>query len=200
MINSKSKLRHHGFIMGIVMVLLVSIIMYWALSAPQIKAWGWDSTWATTSVPFDDHTLPLDWRSDMSFGSQQWNNVSPSPFVFYRDYSINNDVFKASLPSNTLGQTEKTISGGTLTRILVKFNYNKSWHTGSGTSFTEFDLQSVATHEFGHGTGLLHTVNGCGSGTSKWLRPTMCDGYGAGEYWKRTLEQDDRDGLNYHYP
>lgn len=134
----------------------------------------------------------------MSWSSQQWNYVSPSPFSYYRDDSSTNDVFKASLPSNTLGVTEKTISGGTLTRILVKFNYHKSWHTGSGTAFSEFDLRSVAAHEFGHGTGLIHTVNGCNG--NKWSRPTMCAGYSAGEYWKRTLEQDDRDGLNFHYP
>jgi len=55
----------------------------------------------------------------------------------------------------------------------------------------EMDLQNTLTHEFGHVLALDHSTEGC----QRPDAPTMCFSAPSGEVAKRSLEQDDRDGI-----
>ncbi|MDD1675211.1 MAG: matrixin family metalloprotease, partial [Methanomicrobiales archaeon] len=58
----------------------------------------------------------------------------------------------------------------------------------AGTSPVTMDLQSIATHELGHGIGLADVYDSC-------YAVTMYGYSREGETWKRTLESPDRSGL-----
>lgn len=164
-----------------------------------VEAWNpIGATWASNSIPYDDSTLPYLWQQDINYSRQRWNNVYPSPFNFYRDTSSNNDVKYGNLPANVTGDTNLTTSGSTITRIIIQFNVNKSWHNGwSAPPSNKYDARHTAAHEFGHALGLDHS-NECPSNYWQWA--TMCNGTWAGAYFKRSLEADDRSGINSLYP
>jgi len=74
-------------------------------------------------------------------------------------------------------------SGPPITETDISFNNSYSWNTNG----TDYDVQAVATHEFGHTLGLHHT------NVTSTPRPTMYAYYfGTGG---RSLESDDRSGL-----
>jgi hypothetical protein len=67
--------------------------------------------------------------------------------------------------------------------------------TGSHTGCVDFDIQNTATHEMGHLLGLDHPTSGVDV-----TEATMYASAGSGETKKRTLAQDDLDGLCAIYP
>lgn len=74
-------------------------------------------------------------------------------------------------------------SGQVIVETDVTFNSNYTWTTNG----TNYDTQTVATHEFGHALGIHHTE------LTSTPRPTMYASYfGSGG---RTLETDDRAAL-----
>jgi hypothetical protein len=86
-----------------------------------------------------------------------------------------------------------------ITWMEITIDNAELWHTGSGIPpSNRYDLQSTMTHEFGHALGLLHTgYPYCPNNTSD---ATMCPTQGLGAYHYRTLEGDDRNGVNSLYP
>ena len=76
-------------------------------------------------------------------------------------------------------------SGQVITETDISFNNAATWHTNG----SDYDVQAIAAHEFGHSLGIHHTEVKKASN-----RPTMYASYIglAG----RTLESDDRDALN----
>jgi hypothetical protein len=68
------------------------------------------------------------------------------------------------------------------------------WSTASGGEAGKYDVQSVATHEFGHWLTLHDLFN---SGDSE---KTMYRWIAANEIKKRTLDSDDIAGIRYIYP
>lgn len=72
------------------------------------------------------------------------------------------------------------------------FNSHYSWSTSGASGL--FDVQNVATHEFGHFLS-LDDLYGSGD-TAK----TMYYNSDAGETKKRTLHSDDINGINFIYP
>jgi hypothetical protein len=95
-------------------------------------------------------------------------------------------------------------SGPPSQRVLVEWDalFNDAgfaWGNAGLTSETAignpavFDVQNVATHEFGHSLGLTHPPDSC-------LEETMYRFAGAGETKKRTLHAGDLSGLAALYP
>lgn len=69
-----------------------------------------------------------------------------------------------------------------------------TWSTASGGESGKYDVQSVATHEFGHWLTLYDLYDSTDS------EKTMYEWTASNEIKKRTLDSDDIAGINYIYP
>lgn len=97
------------------------------------------------------------------------------------------------LPSGTLAATCTYSIGAYPYRSDQKYNTSYAWNTGSSTacSGTRYDLQGVATHEFGHTFGLGHSQQA----NNQVMKPmaNTC------ESAMRTLGRGDIRGISYLY-
>lgn len=179
-----------GLIVITLVVMLVSTIY-------QVYAYNPSGcTWPTNNPVYDGHVLSSGWNNAVSNGRNQWNNVTPSPLSILRDDTSNNEVTLGATGGQA-GTTTRTCVNGTITDADIVFNSSFTWYTGTGSPGSSWDAWSVATHEFGHHIGFEHTQGVCGGSES--TKPTMCSGYSAGKTYKRSLEFDDKNGLNVIY-
>ncbi len=133
-------------------------------------------------------------------GARAWNQVSCSSFRF-----VSGGVTSRSAPVNDGFQVVKwknNCDPGVLATTYLEHNgpnrecdvlMCRSWNWACGpgnASWNEYDIQSVACHEFGHVLGLGHSSNS---------QATMYYAIGAGDNSKRTLHQDDENGLCFLY-
>lgn len=137
----------------------------------------------------------------MSGGASAWNGAGGALFSFgYSGTSSANTGACEGGPldgKNTVGWKAQSgsvlavtcawSSGGNAVEFDMQFDPDWGWTT-SGT--TNVDLQSVATHEFGHAAGLGH---------SQVTSAVMYASYTVGTI-KRSPTQDDVDGLVTIYP
>jgi len=65
---------------------------------------------------------------------------------------------------------------------------------------TILDLENTLTHEAGHFLGLEHTLEASFTGSGSWLDTTMFGSAGLGETNKRSVEDDDINGICAAYP
>jgi hypothetical protein len=182
------------FVLSLIIVVLMAIFAGINLAMAYTAPYRWSSS----PVAYDYSALTVDWRNVALFGAQQWNDVSPSSFTMSSLMSGSNDVYMSSIDGSggTLGITSRWTSDGYhLSQATIRFDDAESWNLGSGSPWPwQIDARSVATHEFGHFAGLGHSSN-CG-----WNPATMCPSTSSGSTQWRTLEQDDRNGLNANYP
>jgi hypothetical protein len=158
--------------------------------------------WATNNVKYDPQFLPSGWKTIASDSKQRWNDVSPSPFNFAADNNSNNDLSYIAIDGN--GGVQATVlhtcspapcaAGSTLVRATMRIDSGDPWHTDISCMVpsTHFDARDAITHEFGHMATLRHST--CPAG------PTMCGTSVRGSCARRSLENDDRNGLNAQYP
>jgi len=166
------------------------------------RAWSYDGKWLSNSVRYRFHyTVPSSMFAPTHAGANAWTNVTPSSWAWI--YDTTNGYFVKYGYVDGLGPalavTGKIITGGNITWMEITIDNAELWHTGSGIPpSNRYDLQSTMTHEFGHALGLLHTgYPYCPNNTSD---ATMCPTQGLGAYHYRTLEGDDRNGVNSLYP
>lgn len=136
--------------------------------------------------------------------AQTWSDVSTSFFIFVyggttssSSYGINDGINIVSfgpLAAGTLGLNNVWYNpnSGAIYDSDIRFNTIYLWGV-DGTSGV-LDVQNVATHEFGHSLYLndLYDI----TDTEK----TMYGYSSYGQTIKRTLHQDDIDGISYIYP
>ena len=136
----------------------------------------------------------------ISSGLAQWTNVTPATYNLSLGGTTTagfvTDGVNAALWANGNGCTGGCLaitalvlaSGQVITETDVSFNNSYNWNTNG----SDYDVQAVWAHEVGHTMGLHHT-----NVKKPSNRPTMYATYfgTAG----RTIEADDRDGLNCAY-
>jgi len=185
------------------------------VSVPDLLAYkigktdsGAEIKWFTssTSVVVNTSGGPSGSLSAIQNSLQTWNNVSTSNFLFsyagettstvYGSYNSENIIMFGYLGEDgTVGLNTTFFypSTGQIIENDIKLNTVYTWSTdGSGGTF---DVQNITTHELGHSLNLGDLYN-----ESLDSEKTMY-GYGStGETKKRTLHQDDKDGITYLYP
>ncbi len=104
-----------------------------------------------------------------------------------------NTITFGSLASGTLAENTQwyTVSTGEIADSDIRFNTDYPWSTDSAPG--TYDVQNAGTHEAGHSLSLSDLY-----GTAD-TEKTMYAYISAGETKKRTLEQDDIDGIRYLY-
>ena len=165
-------------------------------------------------IHWDDSDLPVDWelnqndtayRDAVRVGYQTWEGLSGSYFseTYLGTTSRTGPLFDYHNvvswgyvdPSDRLAACYIWVYAYDTTRYYefdIVFEDYYSWSTTGEPG--KFDVQNVATHEFGH-TLLLGDLYG-GGDTEK----TMYGYVSTGETKKRSLHQDDIDGIRYIYP
>jgi hypothetical protein len=140
-------------------------------------------------------------------GAFTWNNVSTSYFYFAANTPVmsnrntlvydgyNQLGFGSYENPNVIAVTYIWFSTGDwFAETDIRFNTSFTWNCQGTPGGNEMDIQNIATHELGHCFG-LDDLYGYGD-TEK----TMYGYADYGETKKRTLHQDDKDGISALYP
>lgn len=200
-IKSKALYYHTGILLGIAATSFFLTIK--VAFAYVVDPWKWP----TNTVNYDPHLLNSQWVQAVDSARSAWNNVTPSPFGFYRNDTSANDLYMTGLADPLIaleftycGTSLCHTAGSTVTRTVIQFdNSNRAWHVPSDGNCmvpsNTYDARAVITHELGHSATLKDST--CGSDP-----PTMCGVMPSGVSscaW-RSLHQDDITGLNAQYP
>jgi hypothetical protein len=145
-------------------------------------------------------------------GADAWNDVSDCDFELkYGGKVWNWGGFRDNV--NTVDAWEQTPNSGggygrrdstaitwiwsTGTKILevdTNFNYKLNWSAANTCPSDKYDVQSTATHEFGHWLMLDDLYSPSDYEKTMYGYTTL------GATYKRSLHQDDIDGIRYIYP
>lgn len=173
--------------------LLAISVMTGALAMRGNAARAYSNTgyhWPYGSPVYVDVTIgssiPYSWTTPISAGESAWNGVG-AKFRYRAGYANHTVNYKYLGANRTLGHTTCYASGSTLTDCDVDFNSYQSWSTSGEAG--KYDVQSVATHEFGHWLRLGDLWDYSDYGK------TMYYSTDPGTTFVRTLEQDDINGI-----
>ncbi len=181
-------------------MLVATLLFLVVFASTPVSAFSAGPRWTGTSVNYGWdwwQSIPADWKDPIRNGAAAWNSAG-SVFRFNEDYWTAN-IFKGSLGVNgpqaetiiNCGSIRCTDPNAKILSVKTTFNSNKVWTT-TGES-DKHDVQDVATHEFGHWLW-LYDLDGIGD-----IQKTMFGTGQAGVTYRRTLEQDDKDGIIYLY-
>ena len=171
---------------------------------------GAEIKWNGTSVTFGANPAggPSGSLSAICSAADTWSNVATSTFTFYCSSTSQNTVIGSSDGMNVIGFDplpeghEGTLAinyywfysgNGQMVESDIIINLAYPWATDG--SLDAYDVQNVATHEFGHSLCLKDLYN-----SSNDSEKTMYGFSSMGETKQRTLHQDDIDGITYLYP
>jgi len=164
-----------------------------------------DNTTPNAQFPGYDGAEMAIWKAGIEWGSEAHGNGSGDPAqsqlgsgganfdpswqgnatqVGGPDSNVHSPLSGSS--GGVLAYTETPISNGWRIRYYEGWN----WDDGPGTSISGWDLQSVATHEYGHALGLGHSSVG---GSTMW--PSI----GGGSTGQRSIGPDDIAGIQAIY-
>ena len=181
---------------ALIMALSVSVIT-WSIA----NAYVYYGYWPSSTQSYTLSGFPAGWSSHLIASADTWTAVTPAKFTYQNAASGGRSVSYGPYdgPMGTLGYTSFWAPLGVMLSASTVIDSAENWYVGTGApSSTQFDLRSTATHEFGHMLGLDHTSGiYCPNNTNN---ATMCHGILLGQYYKRTLEGDDRNGINFLYP
>lgn len=172
-----------------VMVILFMILSF--MMSTYAFAWSYAGyCWPTNNALYKyGNNLPSSYQTPVYTAAGTWNS-DPADFSLYNDSSANNVWGAANYgsASGMLGITSISKSGTTVTGANSDYNTYYSWSTNPGPN--EFDLESVALHEFGHWLVLKDIVHPSSAVMYHSLNPGQK---------KRSLTTDDSNGINYIY-
>ncbi len=190
---------------------LVGMVLVGTIFVPKDSAEAYSYPGFKWGVTYMRYELNIaGWASHPIHNAKNTWNGAGSPFLFNylresacpRQYDGHNVVTRANRGDNgKLGVTSvwcngsgySCYSGRTILEADVEFNDYYLW--GAYGEPNLYDLESATVHEFGHALHLGHSGSWCGT---IW-QASMCDGMGVGQFYKRTLAGDDKNGINYIY-
>lgn len=166
--------------------------------------------WSGSNVTF--FTNGADWGVVAVIkASNTWNNAG-SAFRFSWGGSTTNNAVQDGVnvvtyedmgPHGPLAETRRYVvykpdGTGTITEDDMVFNIYYQWTDDPITNPTKYDVQNVATHEFGHWLRLIDLYEDIASHPEN-PELTMYFEIAPGEIKKRTLEPDDIAGIIFIY-
>lgn len=98
---------------------------------------------------------------------QQNYSTTPSNLADYTG-AIHYRDLNACCGTDALALTQKHVLGATLHRFVISFDSSgRTWYVGTGDApSNQYDMWSVASHEFGHATGWVYHLDYVTPGTS----------------------------------
>lgn len=168
---------------------------------------GADLKWTTQNLTVYLNTAggPSNSLSALQASMQTWTDVSSSSFAFVYGGATTSTAYGANDSSYIAGFSPMGLNG-TLAETSIWYNtasgqlydtdlqFNTSYQWGTDGSSAYYDVQNIGTHELGHFLCLDDLYSDADS------EKTMYGYASAGETKKRTLEQDDINGIAYLYP
>ncbi len=118
-----------------------------------------------------------------------WTNGGANFYYVDTTTSGNNFGYYYDSGTTTLAYNSiQTNAFGYITKTVVRVNTSKPWAMNGSAS--AYDFESMAVHELGHGLRLHHSSD---------TGATMFSSMPKGETKKRSLNSDDRAGIQYIY-
>ncbi|MHC4752127.1 MAG: DNRLRE domain-containing protein, partial [Planctomycetota bacterium] len=135
-----------------------------------------------------------------------WNNAGAS-FGFRYDgthanttssFNFSDEIMwgTTTLPG-AIAEATYWSSLGVILECDVVFNDSLSWDTSGSPSSSEYDVQSIGTHELGHWLNLRDLYGDIGDG--EYDSGKIMYGFGSSGVAKRDLHADDADGIRWIY-
>jgi len=200
--------RGISFLKYLVLIFIFNLLWCSNVFAYKVSTSGGnDIKWNTSNVTYYINSSggPFDSLSAIQEAMQTWTDVATSIFTFVDGgtttstaYGINDGVNIVVFgPMGTTGTLAENYFwyykfSGQMIDSDIKFNTDYPWATDGSPG--AYDVQNIGTHEFGHSLSLDDLYKSADS------EKTMYGYAGRGETKKRTLDQDDIDGITYLYP
>jgi len=192
-----------------VVLIFIFSLWYTNIFAYQVSktAGGADIKWFIPDVVYyiNPSGGPTNNLSAIRASMQIWTDVASSDFTFIyggtttsasagTNDGVNIVCFGPMGLTGTLAQNSFWYypSSGHIIDSDIQFNTSYIWRIDGSPGV--YDVQNIGTHEFGHSLSLADLYNAVDSEKTMY-------GYGsAGETKRRSLHQDDIDGITYLYP
>ena len=192
-----------------VVLIFIFSLWYTNIFAYQVSktAGGADIKWFIPDVVYyiNPSGGPTNNLSAIRASMQTWTDVASSDFTFIdggttanasagTNDGVNIVCFGPMGLTGTLAQNSFWYypSSGHIIDSDIQFNTSYIWRIDGSPGV--YDVQNIGTHEFGHSLSLADLYNAVDS------EKTMYSYGSAGETKKRSLHQDDIDGITYLYP
>lgn len=172
--------------------LLLLMLVYVLIASTPVSAYSYSGyKWLGTSTSYTlDSSIPSDWKCPINCAAYAWN-AAGSKFRFKTDWTLNTLYKKALGTGGPIAQSTTRSALKIIYWAKIEFNSDLPWSTCGQSG--KYDVQNVATHEFGHWLQLNNLSGGSDS------EKTMYKIIDRGETKKRTLEADDKSGIKYIY-
>jgi hypothetical protein len=165
--------------------------------------------WPDKVVPFkiNENLASIDDEAQaIKNAANTWNNAN-SGFVFQYDGSHDNTAFNNNSTNEiswgalespgTIGRASIWSTGGIILECDIVFNQDYHWSTSIDVPYTAMDIETVALHELGHWLNLRDLYGNLGD--EEYDKAKVLYGFGSNGSRKRSLHQDDWDGINWIY-
>ncbi|PWK07879.1 matrixin family metalloprotease [Tumebacillus permanentifrigoris] len=139
-------------------------------------------------------------KQAISTACAQWNNAGAGGLVYQSSFehsltsypmqNNSNDLTRGTRGDKYLMNTATLVSSSTNKIVEADIDINVSYPFANDGSSGNYDIGGNVTHELGHLLGLEHTTD---------TEATMYGTSTMGETKKRTLEQDNKNGILYLY-